>query len=242
MQIGQYAMNTDRIAGRQLPRPLQRRLYLPAYSVQEAAYLAGTTRETVTRWCLGYSSRGHRLPAVIKGKQPWKPLSYLELVEVAFAATCRNLGMTLQRIRKAHDYLAKNFQEDYPFAAFKLTVNGAHILKDLQEIEGESIPLIVADEHGQLGWSPMVADRIDQFVWEFDVAMPWFPRGKSMRIMLDPRISFGAPTVADTGISTWTFRERYEAGETIDEIIDDFQVQRADVLLALEFEGIKIAA
>lgn len=225
-----------------LPLSLHRRLYLPAYTTQEAAHLAGTTAQTVTRWCVGYTARGRRHPSVVTPKPPWQPLSYLELVEVAFVGTCRDLLMPLQRIRKAHEYLAKVFSEEYPFATLRLKADGRHILKAFEQAEEEPMSMVVTDQAGQLVWAPQIETRLEQFDWDYGLALPWFPRGKDIRILLDPRISFGAPIVEAGGVATAVLRERYEGGETVPEIADDFVIASQDVLTALRFEGLELAA
>ena len=63
-----------------------------------------------------------------------------------------------------------------------------------------------------------------------------------MPIVVDPRISFGAPTVESAGIATWVLRERFQAGETLDELEDDFHVTEEHLRAALAFEGVELAA
>ncbi len=57
--------------------------------------------------------------------------------------------------------------------------------------------------------------------------------------MIDPRIAFGAPTVS--GLPTWVIRGRYLTGETIADIVEDFEICESAVRDALAFEGIKAA-
>ena len=82
--------------------PWRRRLYLPAYRIRDAVRYSGVAAQTVTHWHHGDGRLGPALP----GHQKRRHLSYLQLVEVAFAATFRMLGVPLQRIRRARAYAA----------------------------------------------------------------------------------------------------------------------------------------
>jgi uncharacterized protein (DUF433 family) len=168
------------------------------------------------------------------------PLSYLQLVEVAFVATFRALGVSLQRIRKARDYLAQTFNSEYPLAEFRLQTEGRHVLLALQQIERDAQlgHLIVADVSGQIGWQPLIAERFAEFDYEQGLAMIWHVAGRASPVLIDPRISFGAPVVR--GVPTWALKGRAIAGESIDELQADFHLDREDILQALAFEGIKI--
>jgi uncharacterized protein (DUF433 family) len=57
-------------------------------------------------------------------------------------------------------------------------------------------------------------------------------------VVIDPRISFGAPVVS--GIPTWVVKGRWEAGENIFDIREDFGLDENDIRHALTFEGIQI--
>src|SRR5205809_4281770 len=144
--------------GRQLALPplWRRRLYLPAYSVKEAAIYSNTKPYTVSYWHF----RGGRLGPALPSRERRVPLSYLQLIEVAFVATFRRLGVPLQRIRKARDYFVKRFDVEYPFAELKLKTEGHHVLMDMLQIEpdGQLNRLIVGDKDGQLAWENLVAE------------------------------------------------------------------------------------
>lgn len=219
---------------RKFPPSLHRVLYLPAYTTVEAARLAQTKPATVASWCRG------DVFAVRKERRV--PLSYLQLAEIAFVASFRKLGVSLQRIRRARDYLSKMFQVEYPFASLRLKTDGVHVLKDLEEAEGVRPTLIVADKGGQEAWPDLIAERLAQFEYEYDIAIRWFPRGKAVPIAVDPRIAFGAPIVLSAGVATWVLKERYEAGESISELVEDFGISLGDLQAALEFEDIHMKA
>ena len=125
--------------------PWKRRLYLPAYSISAAAQYVGTSSQTISYWFYGGGSLGPALP----GKEQHKPLSYLQLIEIAFVATFRGLNVSLQRIRKAREYAAQTLNSEYPFIELRWKTEGHHMLLDLVDIDqdAELNRLIVADHY-----------------------------------------------------------------------------------------------
>lgn len=221
------------------PPPWLRRLYLPAYRVSETARYARTYPQTVAYW----HYRGGGLGSALPGRERRKPLSYLQVVEVAFVATFRRLGVSLQRIRKARDYFAQRFEAEYPFAQLELKTDGHHVLMEMLEVDPDpqfEHLIIIGDAAGQLAWKPLVVERFLEFDYEYNLAMRWHLAGRQSRVLIDPRISFGAPTIR--GIPTWALKGRSQAGESIQDISADFGLEPDEVREALTFEGIRIAA
>lgn len=237
----------DRAGGGKLPRDRWvRRLYLPTYTVSDAARLAQIHRGTVSAWHYGYpSAHSGRTPRVLSDREPGVPLSYLQLVEVAFVATLRKLGVSLRKIRIARDYLATRVRAQYPFAQLELKTDGTEILKDLGDSETSLVnALLVPSAHGQLIWADPIRDRIREF--DYDeirrLAVRWFPRGRSTPVVIDPQIAFGTPILEDSKLPTWVVGERLRAGESIEEIGDDFGISEVAIRHAIEFEGMRGAA
>lgn len=224
-----------------------RRLYLPAYAVGEAARLARVHRTTVSSWYYGRRTQPGMRAAKVLGQRPrGAPLSYLDLVEVAFVATLRGMRVPLRRIRVAWRYLAKRFETDFPFAQLDLKTDGASVLYALTDEEGAWLEKLLVDagESGQIMWAEPVWDRIREFDYDerHSLAIRWFPRGRDGPIIVDPRIQFGAPILRDSGLATWAVRERFQAGESVQEITEDFGIQESAVWHALEFEEVGAAA
>lgn len=218
--------------------PWKRRLYLPAYQVSDASRYVGTSPQTVVYW----HYRGGRLGPALPSRERRRPLSYLELVEAAFVATFRKLGVPLQRIRRAREYAAQTLHAEYPFAEYRWQTEGLHVMLALKEIEGESSVgrLVVGDAHGQIVWEHLVGERFAQFDYENGLAIIWHVAGRQSPVVIDPRVSFGAPTVS--GVPTWILKGRYGAGESTEDIQEDFGIEATDVAQGLEFEGVRLAA
>ena len=99
---------------------------------------------------------------------------------------------------------------------------------------------MVADAHGQTAWQEMVGERFAQFDYESGLALVWHVAGRDSPVVINPRVSFGAPTIR--GIPTWALKGRWTAGESIEEMADDFGLDEDDVSMGLNFEGIRAIA
>ena len=59
---------------------------------------------------------------------------------------------------------------------------------------------------------------------------------ESRSIVIDPRVSFGRPSVVGTGISTSVIAGRIDAGETVEEVADDYGLRVLDIEEAVVYE------
>lgn len=211
-----------------------RRLDLPAYPIRDAAKYAGIPTRTVGYWHRGALNR----PPALPGHEAGRPLSYYELIEVAFVATFRKVGLSLQKIRRARAYAARALNSEYPFAQYAWKTEGFHLMLEMRELEEEAEvgKLVAADLVGQVGWEGVVAERFEQFDYQHDIALVWHLANRNIPISIDPRVSFGAPAVQ--GVPTWILKGRWDAGETVRSIQNDYGLAGDDVLHGLRFEGV----
>ena len=164
--------------------------------------------------------------------------NYLELVEVAFVAFFRNNGVPMQRIRDARDFCAQRINSERPFTEFAFKTEGMHMLMDFDQYSTNSPferfitnsrsanerVVVAADMHGQLAWEVLMGNKFAEFDYDYELALRWHPAGYQSLVVIDPRYSFGAPMV--DGLPTWVIKGRYLAGESFDEIVDDFDVSQ----------------
>ena len=164
------------------------------------------------------------------------PFSYMQLIEVAVVAAFRKAGVSMKRIRAAREYAAKTLKSEYPFAEYSFKEEGKHLWLDSGQIDVKPGTVVSVDQGGQLAWESVIG-RLREFEYEKQgIVLRWHVAGPSSPIIIDPRISFGAPTVR--GTPTWVIRGRWDAGESDSDIADDFGIRREDVREALKFEGI----
>lgn len=215
------------LVSERLDQPWRRRLTLPAYQIAEAAKYAQISPQTVAAW--------HRIEAaLLKQREERAALSYMQLIEVAVVAAFRKADVPMKRIRKARAWAAHELKSEYPFAEYKFKENAKHLYLDSQQIDVNENTVVQADSEGQLEWESIIG-RLREFEYEDGgIVLKWHVAGEESPIVIDPRISFGAPAVK--GVPTWVLRGRFDAGESDSDIADDFGLKREEVRQALKFE------
>lgn len=209
---------------------------LPAYQVNEAARYARITTQTIRNWQKAYKGG----PAVAY-REKGAALSYFQLVEVAFVAVMRRMGLKLDVIKNAREYIAQQLNSEFPFVEHRFKVDGQRIIMDLaQFVTGApKDKLVVVSEGGQLAWQEILGRKFEEFDYKKGLAVRWHVAGRGSPILIDPQIAFGAPAIR--GIPTWAIKGRDTAGESLEDIADDFGLKVPEVKKAIEFESEEIA-
>jgi uncharacterized protein (DUF433 family) len=214
------------------------RLYVPNYRIREAARYAHLSAQTVAKW---HTKPGANRSSTLSTKDKGAALSYLQLVEVAVVASFRKAGVSLKKIKDAREYLAKQLEAEFPFASYSFKTDGKELWMDYAQFEADhgDKTLLAASKGGQLAWGDIIG-RLQEFDYENNcgLAIRWHVAGRDENVIIDPTIQFGSPSVE--GVATWAFKGRWEAGESVDEIADDFGVANSDVVAALRFEGVDL--
>lgn len=226
----------NRLVSLDTKEPWRRRLYLPAYQIKEAARYADISPKTVVHWHRG----GDAASAHLSLREARASLSYLQLIEVAVVAALRHAGVPLKKIRETRDYCAKNLSTEFPFAEYKFKTDGKKIIMDYLQFDKKAGrgKVIVPHEGGQLGWKSILDKKLTEFEYDkrHGLAVKWHVGGKSSRVTIDPLVSFGAPNV--NGLPTWVVRGRWTAGESLEDISEDFRLPIEEIKAALKFEGV----
>jgi uncharacterized protein (DUF433 family)/DNA-binding transcriptional MerR regulator len=209
--------------------PWRKRLHLPNYQVGEAARYTQVSANTITAW--------HKIEQkILSPKEKRTRLSYLQLIELAVVAAFRKAKFSLPDIRATREYMQTSLNAAYPFAEFKFKRYGRSLFTEDKNKEALH-RLIKANAGGQLAWDELIGPVLEEFEYEYEgIAIRWHLGGAASPIFIDPRISFGAPSVR--GTPTWIIRGRYDAGESDSAIAEDFRLEVSDIRAALKFEGV----
>jgi uncharacterized protein (DUF433 family) len=221
----------------QYPELWKERLHIPAYNVRDAARYAGTSVQTVGNW---QKLRG--ASRAISHREQGEGLSYAQLIELGVVAAMRKEGVPLKAIRDARAYLGTEFGSVNPFAEYRFKTDGKQLVLDSETLDPSVRgKLIVVSESGQYAWKEILARLLRQFEYSPDdegVVVRWHVAGDDSPVVIDPRICFGAPHV--NGVPTWILKERWNSGEGLKDIADDFNLGAAKVSAALRFEGVEV--
>ena len=201
----------------------------PMYSVPRAAHLSGMTPYNIRRWLYGIDQPSQKMRPVFPETDRAAPqISFLQFAELLIARHFRSKRIRLERIRRAHSFAKAAFGTDYPFAHLNLKTFGVNILVDFQKQE-PGPNLLSLDPGGQWMFPGVVADEISKFEFLQDLAARWYPLGMTVPLVVDPRTSAGQPTIAGRGVTAATVFKRWESGQSIKFIADDFELEPAIV-------------
>jgi uncharacterized protein (DUF433 family) len=165
-------------------------------------------------------------------------ISFLQLIEIVVVAQFRRgkRPVQLDRLRRAHAFARDRFQLPYPFASLSLREFGGHVLHEFDEANphGPALALDVGGQWAIPGFVTQALDRVD-FSEADRLAERWFPAGREAPIVLDPRIGAGRLTVLGSGVTVDTIYQRFLAGETIELLASDYDLDAAAIQEAIRY-------
>ncbi len=226
--------------------PKADQLRRPSYTVAEAGRLVGLTGERVRRWLRGYQySYGDTVrdqpPVVLQGRGAASPYaSFLDLVDLLFVKRFLDHGVSLQKIRRALDE-AREVLGTSHFARQTFFTDGGAIFLRLKEsahrVRGDAILELMS------GGQWVIAPVIRQLARQIDFGSPeglasrWHPLGRDRPVVLDPMVSFGAPSIAGRGVKTININDLYMAeGESLEPVRAWWGLTDMEIQAAVEFE------
>jgi uncharacterized protein (DUF433 family) len=193
---------------------------VPLYTVAEAAHYLRIPRKTLSDWV--NMERGIITPA----EGPPARLSFSNFAEAfVLAALRRRHDVPLQRIRTAVAYVRQTMGVDRPLIHKRFSTDGAQIFV---EHMGRTVS---ASQQGQIILEA-IARRFTRIDWdELGIAMQLFPLARSTEgdqprsIVINPRLGFGRPVLAGTGIRVEVITSRYRAGDSHALLAEDYGVK-----------------
>ncbi len=234
--------------------PLGTGIYYPA----EAARLIRIRPDRLRRWVRGYTywthetrqGRKHSRPPILSraghGRGGDLPvidraiaLSFLELMELRIVRELvDDKKIPLQTVRKFSDQLKAQFETKYPFASRQVFASGDDLFATLSRTDRDHMIGSKGRDREQLAatvlFRPYLSDA------EFDEAtfltQKWWPLGHGVPVVLDPRISFGAPTIQGRRVRTAIVAGMVEAGSE-SEAAGAYGLSLAEVRAAVLFES-----
>lgn len=216
---------------------------IPAYGLSEASHYLGIPKATLRSWVLG---RHYPIEA---GKQFFRPiielpdkekplLSFVNLVESHVLEAIRQRhGIKFWRVRGAVEYIERHLDSRHPLAEQRFVTDGADLFVE------QFGKLVNISREGQLAIKELIQTylrRIERDSAGFPIRLYPFTRERKpdepKTIVIDPYISFGRPVLAGTGIATTIIAQRYKAGESIEELAEDYGRPTSDIQEAIRCE------
>jgi uncharacterized protein (DUF433 family) len=210
---------------------------IPAYTAGEAAHYLGVPKSTLRAWFAG--QRGFR--AVIRPAQakPTLGLSFTNLVEAyVLTAIRRKHEIALPTIRRGLDFLVRKLGAKRPLLEQEFATNGVDLFVDHL---GQVINI---SRDGQIEMADLIRaylERIDRDAKGLPVKLYPFmrtqaPREQPRTVVIDPRVSFGRPVIAGTGIPTAVLAEQFKAGDPVPMLAKEYGADEEAVWDAIRCE------
>jgi uncharacterized protein (DUF433 family) len=207
---------------------------VPAYTVVVAAHHLRLPKTTVRYWALG---RDRYMPVIATADPANRLLSFRNLIELhVLGAVRRQHAVTLPAVRKAVEYLRGVLGSEHPLSDEQMKTDGKHLFVE------KFGRLINASREGQLAMEALLdahlrrVERDDRGMpvrlFPFTRMKPEGPRS----VMIDPRIQFGRPCIAGTGVPTRVVVERFKAGEPLTSLAEDYGRDVSDIEEAIRYE------
>ena len=82
----------------------------------------------------------------------------------------------------------------------------------------------------------LVVETVRQMEYDTEeFAVRWYPVGKEYPIVVDPKVTSGVPTIEHRGVTIEVIHKRFKAGQKLDFIARDFELEPDIVEEALRF-------
>jgi uncharacterized protein (DUF433 family) len=215
------------------------------YSRADVARLLDVPVGTVGNWIRGYRYpvRDHVRsagPLIVppKGGRRW--LSFANLIEAHTVAAFRASGVSMQKIRPALAYLARQLEIEHPLASRHLLTDGAELFFRYLRTESQSelVVLLNVSREGQVVFDEVVDRYLRRVDWAADnYAERLWPAGREEGVVIDPKRGFGQPIIARRGVRVEDVVHRLLAGEPRAAVAEDFGLEPAEVEAAQRFRS-----
>ena len=224
---------------------------MPLYGISQAANYLKIPLPTLRTWIRGRTypvgqDREIRFSTpVIKLPKPNLPmLSFMNLVEAHVLKGIRKVeNIPFYKVRNALGYVEEKFQSKHPLADYQFLTDGVELfIEHLDE-------LVTVSKSGQLVFRELIETylrRIDRNPDNTPIRLfPFLKRNAEKTepkvISINPLVSFGRPVIVGTGVPTEIVAERFQAGDSLKELMDDYGTTEENVLEAIRYEYKKAA-
>jgi len=211
-------------------------LTVPLYTIAEASRILHLPPQTLAGWARGYNyalrngerrSAGALVTEYGPGPRHVPTVPFVGLAEAAFLASVRARGVTMQRIRPALAEISRKIGLEHALASEALFTDGDEILIDLGRaglVDVEPFEQLVVARSNQGVFVPVIKQFLSHITYGPSgyaeaITLPGFARTS---VAVSPTIAFGKPHFTDSGVQTDAVLDRFWAGDSIDELVEDF--------------------
>ena len=189
------------------------------YDVAEVARIVRRHPETVARWTRGADPLHH--------VESDRIISFLDVISLWVISELIRRGVPKGEIRVGGEYVAEHAGTNYPFAHQDLATVGAGFFSRFKE-------WVDVGKGGQGSFPVVIEELLSPIEFGSDLhASIWRP---AEGVWLNPKVQAGAPCVDGTRVPTRAIADLEAAGDHIEDIADDLNLDIAQVRAAVQYE------
>jgi uncharacterized protein (DUF433 family) len=207
----------------------------PLYSLAEISYFFRIPKTTLHAWTRPSKMSGKPIRPLIELADRENALfSFYNLAEAhILSMTTRFHGVKTSAVRRAMEHLREESIHDlpHPLLSDKFLTDGRHIW--IRELEKR----IDLTQFGQLGLAPILDTYLERIIRD-DSNRPLkvFPIRQTGKVVsITPTVSSGRPIVEGTGIPVATLYNRFKAGDSADDLAEDYEISEDQVKGAIDY-------
>ena len=219
---------------------------IPTYGLYESAHALKVPVDTLTSWVRGrkYPTRHgtKTFEPLITLPDPDLPLlSFLNLIEAHVLDAIRYKDkIPLKNVRNAMNHLRDKYGSEHPLVEYAFEHDGVDLFVRLTTAD-----IVNVSKLGQLAMKDVVVSYLKRIARDptgSAIALyPFLKRNSEIAeepklVLIDPRISFGKPTLVGVGVPTSVVADRHEAGESVAELARDYECEASEIEAAIDYE------
>ncbi|HVW88833.1 MAG TPA: DUF433 domain-containing protein [Gaiellaceae bacterium] len=218
---------------------------MPLYTVAEAARFLGVPSSSFGNWARGYKVTFRTRPPVVgesivtslEAPRLYPTIPFIGLAEGFVVHAFRRAGVSLQHIRKAVAVLEKEVGIRHALASQQLFTDGASVLYDYAEHEGDA-ELLTHVVTQQRVLADVVRDYLGLVTygndgWPEKLLSPTTSRPV---VAVDPERGFGQPIFLRGGVRVEDVLDRIRGDEPLSDVAEDMGVPFEDIEAVLSAE------
>ncbi|MCB1745494.1 MAG: DUF433 domain-containing protein [Gammaproteobacteria bacterium] len=215
----------------------------PAYTLAEAARYLKVAPATLRSWVVGRpyptgTGTAHSKALIRPAKNPPVSLSFWNLIEAHVLRSLRtDHAVPMDALRRAINYAEKTLNIERLLLSPELRTDAGKLLL---ERYGQLIELSASGQIAMRSMFKAHLERVEWDEWKFPVRLYPFTVGsiatEKRPVAITADVAFGRPVLVHGGVTTAAIAGRIDAGESIADLADDYDLTVAEIEDAVLYE------